>query len=88
MLPLFFVVFMSLFFVPAAVNFGHLCVARDHPRDGHRRLACRRAAIKAGVRERFGEDETKGIAWYALTRAWQMRRLRLPKPQVKPGDSI
>jgi hypothetical protein len=44
--------------------------------------------VKKGIRERFGEAETKGITFYTLTRSWQMRRLRLPKPQVKPGDTI
>ncbi len=43
---------------------------------------------KAAVREKFGDDETKGITMYTLLRAWQMRRLRLPKPQVKAGDRI
>jgi Protein of unknown function (DUF3043) len=43
--------------------------------------------VKAAVREKFGESETKGIAMYAVMRGWQMRRLRLPKPQVKPGDA-
>jgi hypothetical protein len=44
--------------------------------------------VKAAVRARFGEDETQRIAMYTVMRAWQMRRLRLPKPQVKPGDPI
>ena len=44
--------------------------------------------VKAEIGKRFGDDETKGIAMYAVMRAWQMRRLRLPKPQLKPGDPI
>jgi hypothetical protein len=44
--------------------------------------------VKKGLRERFGPDATKGITFYTLTRSWQIRRFRLPKPQVKPGDSI
>jgi Protein of unknown function (DUF3043) len=47
-----------------------------------------RRGVRAGIRERFGADETKGTTMYALLRSWQMRRLRLPKPQVKPGDKI
>jgi hypothetical protein len=43
---------------------------------------------KAEVRKRFGDDQTKGVAMYAVMRAWQMRRLRLPKPQHKHGDPI
>jgi hypothetical protein len=44
--------------------------------------------VKAEVGKRFGDDQTKGIAMYAVMRAWQMRRLRLPKPQLKHGDPI
>jgi hypothetical protein len=44
--------------------------------------------LKAQVRERFGDDKTKGLTMYAVMRAWQMRRLRLPKPLVKPGDKV
>ena len=44
--------------------------------------------VKAQIRKRFGADQTKGIAMYAVMRAWQMRRLRLPKPQLKRGDPI
>lgn len=44
--------------------------------------------VKAGIRSRFGDDATKGITMYTLMRSWQMRRLRLPKPLVKPGDRI
>jgi hypothetical protein len=44
--------------------------------------------VKAAVRTRFGDDKTKGIAMYAVMRAWQMRRLRLPKPQLKRGDPL
>ena len=44
--------------------------------------------VKSEVRKRFGDDQTKGIAMYAVMRAWQMRRLRLPKPQIKHGDPI
>jgi hypothetical protein len=44
--------------------------------------------LKAGIRSRFGDAATKGITMYALTRAWQMRRLRLPKPMMKPGQPL
>lgn len=36
--------------------------------------------------ERFPGQNTKGTVWYALMRSLQMRRLRLPKPQVKRGE--
>jgi hypothetical protein len=41
--------------------------------------------VKRDVAAKFGESETHGITMYALMRSWQMRRLRLPKPAVKPG---
>ncbi|MGI8434364.1 MAG: DUF3043 domain-containing protein [Nocardioidaceae bacterium] len=44
--------------------------------------------VKAGLRERLGDDKAKGVAVYAVMRALQMRRLRLPKPLVSVGDSI
>jgi hypothetical protein len=46
-----------------------------------------RGATRA-VAAKFGSDKTKGVAMYAVMRGWQMRRLRLPKPQVKSGDQI
>jgi DUF3043 family protein len=47
-----------------------------------------RRGVRAGIKERFGADEAKGTTMYALMRSWQMRRLRLPKPRVKPGAKI
>jgi hypothetical protein len=44
--------------------------------------------VKARIRDRFGDDQTKGVTMYTCMRAWQMRRLRLPKPQVKHGDPV
>jgi len=44
--------------------------------------------ILAEVEQRWPNEQTKGIKWYAVTRAMQIRRLRMPKPQVKIGDSI
>jgi hypothetical protein len=35
--------------------------------------------------DRFGGAE-KGDAWYAIMRAFQMRRTRMPKPQVARGE--
>ncbi len=46
----------------------------------------RHRGVKKVVAERFGADETRGITMYALMRSWQMRRLRLPKATVRPGD--
>jgi hypothetical protein len=44
--------------------------------------------LKKAIIDRFGAEETHGITMYALMRSWQMRRLRLPKATVRPGDQI
>lgn len=38
--------------------------------------------------ERYPGQSTKGIKMYAGMRALQIRKLRFPKPRVKPGESI
>lgn len=37
------------------------------------------------VEDKFGQAE-KGDAWYAIMRAFQMRRTRMPKPQIDRGN--
>lgn len=37
------------------------------------------------VEDKFGSAE-RGDAWYAIMRAFQMRRTRMPKPQVARGE--
>jgi hypothetical protein len=44
--------------------------------------------LKRTLKQRFPNEETKGSTAYALLRSMQLRRLRLPKPQVKPGATI
>jgi hypothetical protein len=41
--------------------------------------------IKAKIFARFGEAPPRGAAMYAVMRAFQMRRSRLPRPQVPRG---
>jgi Protein of unknown function (DUF3043) len=36
--------------------------------------------------EKFGDDKIKGVAGYAMMRALQMRRTRMPRPQVERGE--
>ena len=42
--------------------------------------------IKAKVIAKFGENPPRGSAMYAVMRAFQMRRSRLPRPQVERGS--
>ncbi|MFF9261564.1 DUF3043 domain-containing protein [Streptomyces longwoodensis] len=42
--------------------------------------------LRKALTERFLTDNRKGVIAYALMRSLQMRRLRLPKPQVKRGE--
>ncbi|MEU4347330.1 DUF3043 domain-containing protein [Streptomyces sp. NPDC023838] len=42
--------------------------------------------LKKQLKERFADEPTKGAVAYGLMRTLQMRRLRLPKPQVKRGE--
>lgn len=41
---------------------------------------------KTQIVARFGEAPPRGSAMYAVLRAFQMRRSRLPRPQIKRGD--
>ncbi|MFI7674380.1 DUF3043 domain-containing protein [Actinophytocola sp. NPDC049390] len=42
------------------------------------------------VRAKFPKEPVRGlsIGWYAFIRASQLRKLRVPKPRVRPGDQI
>jgi hypothetical protein len=42
------------------------------------------------VRAKFPTEPIKGlsIGWYSFIRASQLRKLRVPKPRVKPGDAV
>ncbi|AYN41735.1 DUF3043 domain-containing protein [Streptomyces dangxiongensis] len=42
--------------------------------------------LKKRLKERFPDGNTRGAVAYALMRSLQMRRLRMPKPQVKRGE--
>lgn len=42
--------------------------------------------LRKKLAERFPDQSRKGAVPYALMRSLQMRRLRLPKPQVKRGE--
>lgn len=44
--------------------------------------------VKREIRKRFPDDTQKGHGLYAIARATQIRKLRLPKPNVRPGDTV
>jgi hypothetical protein len=43
---------------------------------------------KSLAAERLPGESTRGLALYSAMRALQIRRLRVPKPRIKPGDSF
>jgi hypothetical protein len=45
-------------------------------------------AVVREVESRFPNEPTRGLRWYAVSRALQFRRLRLPKPRVQIGDPV
>jgi hypothetical protein len=44
--------------------------------------------LRGNLRKRFPDQNTKGAMAYGLMRTLQMRRLRLPKPQVQRGAKL
>lgn len=44
--------------------------------------------VKREMGRRFPDEPTKGISRYAIMRALQMKFMRLPKAQVKLGDTL
>jgi DUF3043 family protein len=42
------------------------------------------------AREKFPKEHINGrsLGWYAFIRASQVRKLRMPKPRVRPGDKV
>nr|WP_206071660.1 DUF3043 domain-containing protein [Antrihabitans stalactiti] len=46
--------------------------------------------VNKRVAERFPDSPDGGfkLGWYAFTRASQIKKMRLPKPRVKPGDAV
>ncbi|MFA1542012.1 DUF3043 domain-containing protein [Actinomadura monticuli] len=44
--------------------------------------------IKRLAAERYPDEDTKGVGMYAAMRAMQIRRLRVPNPQVRVGEKL
>ncbi len=47
-----------------------------------------RFRLRRELKRRFPDEATKGLTYYALTRAMQMKFMRLPKPQVRIGQTL
>jgi Protein of unknown function (DUF3043) len=47
-----------------------------------------RRSIAKLAQERLPGESTRGITFYAIMRALQLRRFRNPTPRIKPGDSF
>jgi len=47
-----------------------------------------RFRLRRELTKRFPEAPTKGTTYYAITRAMQMKFMRLPKPKVKIGTQL
>jgi Protein of unknown function (DUF3043) len=47
-----------------------------------------RMQIRKLIAQRLPGSSTRGLTIYAVIRALQIRRFRVPSPQVKPGDKI
>jgi hypothetical protein len=46
--------------------------------------------ITRQVRQKFPKEPVRGLSvgWYAFIRSSQLRKLRVPKPRVRPGDKV
>jgi len=44
--------------------------------------------VKALAAQRLPGESTRGLGLYSAMRALQIRKLRVPKPRVNPGDSF
>jgi len=47
-----------------------------------------RRSIKKLAAVRLPGESTRGITFYAIMRALQLRRFRNPAPRIKPGDTF
>ncbi len=47
-----------------------------------------RRALRGLVAERLPGESARGLTWYAVMRALQARRFRVPAPRVQPGQKV
>lgn len=89
-MPLAGLVFVSLVLPIPQVQqiFSYCCMAAMFAMALEGVLLGRQVTKKA--RERFPKEQIRGpgLGWYTFARASQLRRLRVPKPQVQIGDTV
>lgn len=51
-------------------------------------LVVLRMKVRKQVATRFPDEPLKGVTYYAITRAMQLKFMRMPKPQVKIGQAL
>lgn len=47
-----------------------------------------RFKVRREITRRFPQESTSGTTWYAISRAMQMKFMRMPKAQVKIGEQL
>ncbi|MFC0624478.1 DUF3043 domain-containing protein [Kribbella deserti] len=78
------ILFSGIPWVPGAVNMLFLAIILAIALDWF--LLTR--GLRKAVTERFPDEPTKGVGFYAVRRTMQMRRWRLPKPLVERGQKL
>ncbi|RMI29078.1 DUF3043 domain-containing protein [Nocardia stercoris] len=88
-MPLALVLILTMFLTPAVqayITLGMLVMMAFMVTEG----VLLGRIVNKRVRERYPDhtDSAMSLGWYAFVRASQIRRMRAPKPQVSPGDSV
>ncbi len=83
----FLVLVLSIFQIPALTAFGTILMYTLLIYSIVEGLLVNRR-VKVEFVKRFPSASYKGIGFYIFTRAISMRRIRVPRPQVKPGEKL
>ena len=83
----FLVLVLSIFQIPALTAFGTILMYTLLLYSITEGLLLN-SRVKVEFLKRFPNASYKGIPFYIVTRAISMRRIRVPRPQVKPGDKF
>jgi hypothetical protein len=83
----FAVLVLSIFQIPALTAFGTILMYTLLLYSIAEALLLNRR-IKVEFAKRFPNATFKGYGFYILTRTISLRRIRVPRPQVKPGEKF